>query len=100
MSTLQELTAKRDLLAERLGPILRPDGFTEFSQLIGRANEVSSTDPEKAEELRRRAEEMEGQVERATKAALALRDQIRAKLLEFADEGMDRYDNALKELSK
>lgn len=100
MISLQELTAKRDQLAALRGPILRPDGFTEFSQLIGRANEVCSTDPEKAEELRRRAEEMERQVERSAKAALALRDRIRAKMLQLAEEGMGRYDKALKELAK
>ena len=100
MISLQELTAKRDRLATLLGPILRPDRFTEFSQLIERANEVCTTDPDKAEKLRLRAEEMEAQVEHFANVALAQRDQIKAKLLQFAEEGMDRYDQALKELSK
>ena len=99
MISLQELTTKRERLATLLGG-LRPDGFAEFSQLIESANEVCSTDPDKAEGLRRRAEKMEAQVESSAKTALALRDQIRAKMLQFAEEGMDRYDKTFKELSR
>jgi hypothetical protein len=99
MISLQELTAKRERLATLLGP-LRPDGFAEFSQLIENANKVCSTDPDEAEKLRRRAEKIEAQVESSAKTALALREQVRSKLLQFAEEGMDRYDKALEELSK
>lgn len=70
MISLQELTAKRDRLDSLLGPFLRPDGFAEFSQLIENANKACSTDPDRAEKLRSRAEQMEAQVERSAQAAL------------------------------
>jgi len=100
MISLQELTSKKDELAGRLGPNLRAVEFPEFAQLVGRANEVSSSDPEKAEALRRRAEEMLPQVVRSVDNVLSIRDQIKAKMLRFGDEGMDQYNEALRELSK
>jgi hypothetical protein len=100
MISLQELTLKRDELSARLGPTLRAAEFPEFAQLVGSANEICSTDPVRAEKLRRRAEEMLPHVERSVENILSIRDQIKAKMLQFSEEGMDRYNEALKELSK
>jgi hypothetical protein len=100
LMSIQELIARKNELAARLGPRLRPDGFSEFSQLIESADEVRCTEPDKAERLRRCAEKMHPRVERAVEVALSLREQIRQKLLEFGGEAMDRYDEALRELAK
>jgi hypothetical protein len=40
------------------------------------------------------------QVERSVENILSIREQINAKMLKFADECMDEYSEALKELSK
>jgi hypothetical protein len=40
------------------------------------------------------------QVEGSVERTLSLRDQINAKMMEHADEAMDQYHDALKELSK
>jgi hypothetical protein len=96
----QELTRKKEELAARLGPRLRADGFAEFSQLVDKACAIESTDDTNSMRLVRRAEEMLPQVERSVENILSIRDQIEAKMLQFADEGMDRYDQALKELAK
>ncbi|HTW66795.1 MAG TPA: hypothetical protein VME17_19380 [Bryobacteraceae bacterium] len=47
-----------------------------------------------------RAVELLPQVERAVENAISIRDQIRAKMLKIADEVMDEYDEALRELAK
>ena len=100
MATCDELARKRDELATRLGPRLRADGFAEFSQLVEKACALQSTDEADSQRLSRRAAEMLPQVERAVDNILSKRDQIRAKMLEYAEEGMDRYAEALKELAK
>jgi predicted NAD-dependent protein-ADP-ribosyltransferase YbiA (DUF1768 family) len=100
MASYQELARKKEELATRLGPRLRPDGFAEFSQLVEKACELSGTDYSNAQRLFQRAEEMLPQVEKSVERILSLRDQIKAKMMEHADEAMDQYRDALKELSK
>jgi predicted transglutaminase-like cysteine proteinase len=99
-ASYQELAQKKEELAARLGPILRPDGFAEFSQLVEKACELRDTDRANAERLYRRAAEMLPQVERSVENALCIRDQIKAKMLKIANEVMDEYDEALRELAK
>lgn len=96
----QELARKKQEWATRLGPRLHPDGFTEFSQFVDNACELHNIDEANSHRLAQKAAEMLPQVERAVENALLIREQIKAKMLKFADEGMDRYDEALKELAK
>jgi predicted transglutaminase-like cysteine proteinase len=96
----QELARKKEELATRLGPRLHPDGFAEFSQLVDKACTLQDTDQANSLRLVQKAAEMLPQVERSVENALSIRDQIRAKMLEYAEEGMDRYTEALKELAK
>jgi hypothetical protein len=100
MISYQELAQKKEELAARLGPRLRPDGFAEFSQYIDKACALRGKDEADSQRLLRKAEAMLPQVETSVEQALALRDQIKTKMLGFADEGMDQYSEALKELSK
>jgi predicted transglutaminase-like cysteine proteinase len=100
IASYQELARKKEELAARLGPTLRPDGFAEFSQLVEKACELRDTDRSNAERLYRRAEEMLPQVEKSVESALSLRDQIKTILMAHADEAMVQYHDALKELSK
>ena len=87
-------------MATQLGPRLRADGFAEFSQLVEEACALRDSDAANSRRLLKRAEEMLPQVERSVQNILSLREQIRAKMLKFADEGMEKYSEALKELSK
>ena len=96
----QELAQKRQELEARLGPRLRPDGFAEFSQLVEKACEQRAIDSSNAERLIKRAQEMLPQVEKSVEGILSLRDQIKAKMMAHAHEGMDQYSEALRELSK
>ena len=96
----QELARKKEELATRLGPRLHPDGFAEFSQYVDKACTLQNTDEANSRRLVQEATEMLPRVERAVEDALSLRDQIRAKMLEHAREGMQEYHDALKELSK
>ncbi len=96
----QELARKKEEWATRLGPRLHPDGFAEFSQFVDKACALQNTDEANSHRLAHKAAEMLPQVERSVENALSIRDQIRAKMLEFAEEGMDRYEEALKELAK
>jgi predicted transglutaminase-like cysteine proteinase len=102
MSTLscEELARKREEFATRLGPHLHPDGFAEFSQYVDRACALQKTDEAHSRRLAQKAAEMLPQLERSVEDALAIRDKIRAKMLEYAEEAMDRYDWALRELAK
>jgi hypothetical protein len=99
-ASCQELARKKEELATRLGPRLRGDGFAEFSQLVEKACALQDTDEANSQRLSKRAAEMLPQVERSVENILSMRAQIRAKMLKFAEEGMDRYDEALKELAK
>jgi hypothetical protein len=99
-TTCQKLARKKEELSARLGPGLRADGFAEFSQLVERACALQDTDEANSQRLSRKAAELLPQVERSVENILSIRDQIKAKTLKFADEGMDRYDEALKELAK
>jgi predicted transglutaminase-like cysteine proteinase len=96
----QELARKKEELATRLGPRLHPDGFAEFSQLVDKACALHKTDKAHSHRLAQKAAEMLPQVERSVENAISIRDQIRAKMLEYAREGMQEYHEALKELSK
>ena len=96
----QELARKKEELATRLGPRLHPDGFAEFSQLVDKACTLHNTDEANSHRLAQKAAEMLPQVERSVENALSIRDQIRAKMLKYAREGMQEYHEALKELSK
>lgn len=102
MATLscQELARKKDELATRLGPRIRPDGFTEFCQFVEKACALEAIDQAESQRLLARAEQMRPQVEKSVETALSLRDQIKAKMLEYAEEGMNQYNEALKELAK
>ena len=96
----EELARRKEDLAARLGPGLRADDFTEFSQLVEKACALRDSDAADSRKLLQRAEEMLPQVERSVENILSTREQIRAKMLKFADECMDQYSEALKELSK
>ena len=96
----QELAQKKEELAARLGPRLRPDGFDEFSQYIEKACALRDSDEADSQRLLRKAEAMLPHVERSVENILSIREQINAKMLKFADECMDEYSEALKELSK
>jgi hypothetical protein len=98
--TLQDLARKKEELASRLGPNLRADGFIEFSQLVEKACALQDTDDAGAQRLSKKAAEILPQVERSVENAFLMRAQIRAKMLEYAREGMQEYHEALKELSK
>jgi hypothetical protein len=102
VSTLscEELARRKEELATRLGPGLRAAGFTEFSQLVEEACSLRDNDATNSRRLLRQAEEMLPQVERSVENVLSIREQIKAKMLKFADEGMDQYSEALKELSR
>jgi predicted transglutaminase-like cysteine proteinase len=99
-ASCQELARKKEELATRLGPRLHPDGFAEFSQLVEKACALQDTDAANSQRLSRRATEMLPQVERSVENILSIRDQINAKMLKIADEVMDEYDEALRELAK
>jgi hypothetical protein len=96
----EELARRKEDLAARLGPNLRPDGFTEFSQLVEKACALRDSDAANSRSLLQRAEEMLPQVERSVGYILSLREQIKAKMLKIAGEVMDEYDEALRELAK
>jgi hypothetical protein len=100
MISFQELAQKKEELAARLGPRLHADGFAEFSQYIERACALRDRDEADSQRLLRKAEAMLPQVERSVENILCIREQIKAKMLKYADEGMDQYSEALKELSK
>jgi len=99
-ASCQELMRKKEELANRLGPRLRADGFAEFSQLVDKACALQDTDEANSQRLSRRAAEMLPQVERSVENILSIRAQIKAKMLKIADEVMDEYDEALRELAK
>jgi hypothetical protein len=96
----EELARRKEDLAARLGPNLRPDGFTEFSQLVETACTLRDSDAANSRRLLQRAEEMLPQVERSVENILSTREQIKAKMLKIASEVMDEYDEALRELAK
>jgi hypothetical protein len=100
MLSCEELARKEGRAGTRLGPRLRADGCAEFSQLVEKAGALRDSDAANSQRLLRRAEEMLPQVERSVQNILSVREQITAKMLKFADEGMDQYSEALKELSK
>ncbi len=61
---------------------------------------LQDTDEANSQKLSRKAAEMLPQVERSVENVLCIRDQIKAKMLKIADEVMDQYDEALRELAK
>ena len=96
----QELARRKEEMAARLGPRLHPDGFAEFSQLVDNAFALQNIGEANSHRLAQRAVELLPQVERAVENTISIRDQIRAKMLKIADEVMDEYDEALRELAK
>jgi len=53
MISYQELAQKKEELAARLGPRLRPDGFAEFSQYIDKACALRGKDEADSQRLLR-----------------------------------------------
>ena len=87
-------------MASRLGPNLRADGFPEFSEYVDKARSLEASDPANSQRLLDKAQEMLPQLEQSVENILSVRDQIRAKMLKVANEVMDEYDEALRELAK